>query len=61
MSEEEPSHKKDFVRYFLIAMAFFALTMIDHPVVNSFYILNLAFFFYCLYRAGRAGRALWRK
>ena len=61
MSEEPLTPKRELARYVFCGLAFFALTMMRHPVIDSFYYVNLAVVFYCIYRAGRAAIAMWRE
>ena len=55
MTEEEPDTPKRALRWYAIcALIFFGLTLMTHPVIASFFWLNLAVALYCLYRAIRA-------
>lgn len=58
MEKEPENPKRDLWRYLLCAVIFFAMCLMTHPIVASFFWLNLAVALFCLYRSVRAGITL---
>ncbi len=54
MTEEPDNPKRDLGRYVFCAILFFGMTLMTHPVVQSFFWVNLAVAIYCVYKALRA-------
>ena len=58
--ENETSPKRDALGFGACAVLLFVLTMVNHPIIQSFFWINLGVAFFCLYRVGVALRKLWR-